>query len=701
VKFSDLSLTPSVMAGVEASGFVDCTPIQEAAIPHILNGKDIAGLAQTGTGKTATFVLPLVDRIVRSRAAAAETSTKTQADSPKSELAVQSSLTNEDSVAESMHLEATHSEALKAGSLPVFQNWRRTNFILVLVPTRELAEQVYENVTKLGGTSGITAVAIYGGTSYEPQKAALKRGVDFVVATPGRLIDLYKEHLVDLTQVRAIVFDEADRMFDMGFKDDMKFVLRRVPQDRQFLVFSATLNFDVLNTAYEFGANPIEVNVSRDQAKAENVVDEIFHVGQYDKPQYLFSVLQKHKPKQVIVFSNFKHNVERIAKFLTINGIPAMGISSLVSQNQRTRIMDLFRIENNDLNILVATDLAARGLDIKGVDMIINFDLPDDAENYVHRIGRTGRAGASGRAYSLVGERDVEALQRIETYLEHKVDIAWIDDVDLIKDLKPFPRDESRDFGGDRSSHAGRPQSGGRASGGHGRGAPSGAGRGSPSGGHSRGSPSHGGQGGRSQSGGGRPQSAGGNRPNSSGGPGTGGGHSGANVHSKGSDRPHQGDRPTQGERPYQAGRPSHPGGNRNPQSHQGGKPPFEKRSHENTKVNDHRHAPQQNSRPNDQQSRNAQAPRASSENVPRAVGSNSAQNPRAAQSQIPRTGSGQHPTRPNFQRKTSDKNNVNRSFKFTPQNKNQQKNKNDRASGTAGVASKVSGFFKKLFGAK
>ncbi|MEQ1663797.1 MAG: DEAD/DEAH box helicase, partial [Bdellovibrionales bacterium] len=654
MKFSDLSLTPSVMAGVEASGFVDCTPIQEAAIPHILNGKDIAGLAQTGTGKTATFVLPLVDRIVRSRAAAAETSTKTQADSPKSELSVQSSQTNEDPVAESKDLEAAPSEVVKAGSLPVFQNWRRTNFILVLVPTRELAEQVYENVTKLGGTSGITAVAIYGGTSYEPQKAALKRGVDFVVATPGRLIDLYKEHLVDLTQVRAIVFDEADRMFDMGFKDDMKFVLRRVPQDRQFLVFSATLNFDVLNTAYEFGANPIEVNVSRDQAKAENVIDEIFHVGQYDKPQYLFSVLQKHKPKQVIVFSNFKHNVERIAKFLTINGIPAMGISSLVSQNQRTRIMDLFRIENNDLNILVATDLAARGLDIKGVDMIINFDLPDDAENYVHRIGRTGRAGASGRAYSLVGERDVEALQRIETYLEHKVDIAWIDDVDLIKDLKPFPRDESRDFGGDRSSHAGRPQSGGRASGGHGRGA--------PSSGHSRGAPSHGGQSGRSQSGGGRPQSAGGNRPNSGGSPGTGGGHSGAHVHSKGSDRPHQGDRP------HQAGRPAHHGGSRNPQSHQGGKPPFEKRSHENTKVNDHRHA---------------QAPHALSSNVPRAASISATQNPRGSQSQNPRTSSGQHPTRPNFQRKTSNKNNVNRSFKFTPQNKNQSKN--DSAGGAAG----------------
>lgn len=407
MKFSELGLHPTVMAGVESSGFDECTPIQAAAIPHILAGRDLAGLAQTGTGKTAAFVLPIVHRIV-------------------------------------------------SGG---FKDWRKPNFILVLVPTRELAEQVYENVNKFGSSSGIKATAIYGGTGYEGQKAALKSGVDFVVATPGRLIDLYKEHLVDLAQVRAIIFDEADRMFDMGFKDDMKYVLQRVPQDRQFLVFSATLNFDVLNTAYEFGANPVEVNVSRDQAKAENVVDEIFHVGQFDKPKFLLSLLLKYKPKQVIVFSNFKHNVERIAKFLSMNGVPALGISSLISQSQRTRVMELFRAENNNQNILVATDVAARGLDIKGVDLVVNFELPDDAENYVHRIGRTGRAGAEGKAYSLVSDRDVEALQRIENYLGHKVTIGWIEDSELVKEFKAMPRDDDRydrkPEHGDRKSHGG------------------------------------------------------------------------------------------------------------------------------------------------------------------------------------------------------------------------------------------------------
>jgi superfamily II DNA/RNA helicase len=425
VKFLDIGLHPSIQAGVEENNFVDCTPIQEAAIPPILQGKDVAGLAQTGTGKTAAFLLPLMDRILRARK-----------DDQMPEVAEETSENKSSETTET-------SESVDTTPKHVaFKGWRKTNFILVLVPTRELCDQVCVTAAKFGKSCGLRAAAIYGGTGYESQKAALRGGVEFIVATPGRLIDLYKENLVDLGQVRAIVFDEADRMFDMGFKDDMKYVLRRVPNDRQFLVFSATLNFDVLNTAYEFGANPIDVNVSRDQAKAENVVDEIFHVGHDEKPKMLLSLLKKNLPKQAIIFSNFKHNVERISKFLSANGVPAMGISSLISQSQRTRIMELFRAEN-DSNILVATDVAARGLDIKGVDLVINFELPDDAENYVHRIGRTGRAGEKGRAMSLVGDRDVEALSRIETYLGHKVTIGWIDEADIIKEFKEFPRDRS------------------------------------------------------------------------------------------------------------------------------------------------------------------------------------------------------------------------------------------------------------------
>lgn len=405
MKFSELGLHPLLQAGIDQLGYDDCTPIQEKAIGPILGGKDVAGLAQTGTGKTAAFLVPLIERILRA----------------------QDLGTNPQSLDESLRLRG-------------YGDWKPQNFILVLVPTRELAEQVQENLTKIASQAPIKGFAIYGGTSYEKQKEALKNGLQFVIATPGRLIDLYKEHLVDLKQVRAIVFDEADRMFDMGFKDDMKYILQRVPKNRQFLVFSATLNFDVLNTAYQFGSEPVELNVSPDQTKAENVRDEIYHVGQEEKPQHLLSLLRLKKPKQAIVFSNFKHNVERIARFLNENGQPAMAISSLMTQAQRTKVMQQFK-EENDLNILVATDVAARGLDIKGVDVVINFDLPMDSESYVHRIGRTGRAGAEGEAYSLVSDKDVESLSRIEEFLGNKVKVGFLEDKDLVKDHRPMIED--------------------------------------------------------------------------------------------------------------------------------------------------------------------------------------------------------------------------------------------------------------------
>jgi ATP-dependent RNA helicase RhlE len=250
----------------------------------------------------------------------------------------------------------------------------------------------------------------------------------------------------------------------------MKFILQRVPKERQFLVFSATLNIDVLNTAYQFGANPHEVNVSRDQAKAENVEDKIFHVGQGEKGSHLLSLLRLHKPRQAIIFSNFKMNVPRISQFLNDNSIPTVGISSLLTQSQRNRVMEQFKGES-DHNVLVATDVAARGLDIKGVDMVVNFELPDDPENYVHRIGRTGRAGAKGLAFSLVSDRDVDALSRVEQYLKHKVDIGYLEEGDLVKEYKAMPSERSS-----RGERSPRPQSGGSERGSR-RAAPGGRGR--------------------------------------------------------------------------------------------------------------------------------------------------------------------------------------------------------------------------------
>jgi superfamily II DNA/RNA helicase len=258
LNFTEVSLHPTLQASIDRFGYTEMTPIQEQVLVHVMEGRDIAGLAQTGTGKTAAFLLPLMERIVRARL-------------------------NPDELNDA-------EKDLRAKRQ--FPDWRARQFILVLVPTRELAEQVYENAQKLAGDTGIRAVSIYGGVSYDKQKDALRDGVEFIVATPGRLLDLYKENLVDMKQVRAIVFDEADRMFDMGFKDDMRYILGRVPKDRQFLVFSATLNLDVMNTAYEFGASPVEVNVSRDQATAENVDHKLFHVGHDEKASYLLSVLQ-------------------------------------------------------------------------------------------------------------------------------------------------------------------------------------------------------------------------------------------------------------------------------------------------------------------------------------------------------------------------------------------------------------------------
>ena len=443
MKFSDLDLHPSLVAGIEKNKFVECTPIQEKAIPLVLDGKDVAGLAQTGTGKTAAFVLPLIERILRAqelemRGLALHGDEIVEAQTKELErLAKQKAEAEAD--AESKKADGSNGEITPINKR-AFLEWEKSNYILVLVPTRELAEQVYQNVVSLGTEAGIRSTAIYGGTAYDKQKKAIGHGLEFIIATPGRLIDLYKEHIVDLRQVKAVVFDEADRMFDMGFKDDMKYILKRIPSSRQMLVFSATLNFDVLNVCYEFGSDPVEINVSKDQPKAENVDDEIFHVGHDEKPMYLLSVLKKTAPRQAIVFSNFKRNVERITQFLNKNGIPAVGISSLMTQAQRNRVMGQFK-GSDESYILVATDLAARGLDIKGVDCIFNYELPDDAENYVHRIGRTGRAGAKGHAFSFVGDRDVDALRRIEEYLGHKVEIGWLEDEFLLKDFVGFPRE--------------------------------------------------------------------------------------------------------------------------------------------------------------------------------------------------------------------------------------------------------------------
>jgi ATP-dependent RNA helicase RhlB len=397
MNYTEFQLDPRLQAAIDKMGYTTATPIQEQTIPIILENKDVAGLAQTGTGKTAAFVIPLIERILKSET------------------------------------DPTHARA--------FPDWKPFQCILILCPTRELADQINDNIVKLTDGTGLKSFAFYGGTGYEKQKEALKNGLHFIVSTPGRLIDLYKEHHVDFKRVRAIIFDEADRMFDMGFKDDMKFVLGRVERTRQLLVFSATLNFEVHNTVYQFGSEPVEINISRDQAKAENVKDAIYHIGNEDKPAQLLSVIKKVNPKQVIIFTNFKNNVDRIAHFLSANNIPAMGLSSLMNQTQRNNVITKFK-EQNNLNVLVATDVAARGLDINDVDLVINYEMPQDAESYVHRIGRTGRAGKDGLAFSFISEKDVDSLGRVEEYTKKKIETQYLEDNEIVKDFKPMDRED-------------------------------------------------------------------------------------------------------------------------------------------------------------------------------------------------------------------------------------------------------------------
>ena len=328
--FDRFNLHPKINERLKILGFTKPTKIQEKSIPLVQEGKDVSGLAQTGTGKTAAFLIPILQRLYTS----------------------------------------TESGEKREGVNP-YDSWTPRSTILILVPTRELAEQVAANLNDLTFEGEVSFVKIYGGVPYEKQKKLLEKGATFVVATPGRLIDLYKDKFFDPAQVKCVVFDEADRMFDMGFKEDMKYLLDRVPKDRQFLVFSATLNFDVLRVAYEYGANPVEIEIDRSLPKTDQVQDEIFHVGYNEKPKFLLSLMKSKNYEQAIVFTNFVRNVPKIEKFLQSNGYKALGISSALSQSQRNKVMDNFR--NCETNVLVATDVAARGLDIENVDVVLKF----------------------------------------------------------------------------------------------------------------------------------------------------------------------------------------------------------------------------------------------------------------------------------------------------------------------------------------
>lgn len=368
--FSDLGLSSELLKAVADQGYTEPTPIQAEAIPVVLQGRDIMAGAQTGTGKTAAFTLPLLQRLIP--------------------------------MANSSTSPAMH---------PVRA--------LILVPTRELAMQVEESVKTYGKYLPLRSTAVYGGVNITPQTEALRRGVEVLVATPGRLLDHIQQKSVNLGQVSFLVLDEADRMLDMGFIPDIRRILALMPPKRQNLLFSATFAPEIKKLADTLLSSPVTIEVARRNAAAETVTQVVYMVEEKHKHEVLSSLIRSHNMRQVLVFTRTKLSAERLYRQLERDGIRCAAIHGDKSQIQRTQALNDFK--NGEILALVATDVAARGLDIDELPHVINYELPPVAEDYVHRIGRTGRAGASGDAISLVSSEESKFLADIERLLKRSL----------------------------------------------------------------------------------------------------------------------------------------------------------------------------------------------------------------------------------------------------------------------------------------
>ena len=365
--FKNLQLNSAMLRAVERVGYSEPTAIQLRAIPHILKGRDIVGCAQTGTGKTAAFALPIVQMLEPARG---------------------------------------------KGRIRV----------LVLAPTRELAAQIDEDFGKFGRENSLRHVAIFGGVGQQPQVDALKRGVDIVVATPGRLQDLMNQGVIRLDAIDFFVLDEADRMLDMGFINDVKRIIKRLPKARQTMLFSATMPEAIQELSRSILTNPVKVEANPQATTVENIAQSIYFVEGGDKRALLKHILQDPASERVLVFTRTKHRANRLAQQLNRARIPAEAIHGNKSQTARTKA--LARFKSGHTAVLVATDIAARGLDIESVSHVINFDLPNVPESYVHRIGRTARAGASGIAYSFCDVNERKLLREIESLIRQPIAVV-------------------------------------------------------------------------------------------------------------------------------------------------------------------------------------------------------------------------------------------------------------------------------------
>jgi len=388
-KFSNFQFEANIMQGIEAAGFEFCTPIQAETLPIALQGKDIAGQAQTGTGKTAAFALAILQRLVSKPA-----SDQRRANQPRA---------------------------------------------IIVAPTRELVVQIEKDTSALAKFTDLKIGAVYGGTGYEQQKQMLQDGLDILVGTPGRLIDYFKQHIYNLKAIEIVVLDEADRMFDLGFIKDIRYLLRRCPPPhmRQGLLFSATLSYRVTELAYEHMNNPVTVKIETDSMTADRVSQVGYMVANDEKIPLLIGLLRKMDAHRTIVFVNTKRAADEVWGYLEGNGIKTAILSGDVPQKKRLRLLKEF--QTGELDVLVATDVAARGLHIPDVSHVINFDLPEDAEDYVHRIGRTARAGASGDAISFACETFAFSLPDIESYISMKIEMLPVT-TDILAEIDPKSR---------------------------------------------------------------------------------------------------------------------------------------------------------------------------------------------------------------------------------------------------------------------
>src|SRR5580658_4771296 len=423
VTFASLGLLNEVMAGIKQAGFVDCTPIQAQTLPLALAGRDVAGQAQTGTGKTAAFLVALYQQLLTRPPPPGRTRTSVRA--------------------------------------------------LIVAPTRELAVQIHHDALTLGAHTGLKHSVVFGGIDYEKQREEVAAGCDVLIATPGRLIDYFKQHVFDLKHAQVLVLDEADRMFDLGFIADIRYILRRLPppERRQSMLFSATLSQRVLELAYEHMNNPETVRIEPDKMTVDRVRQLMYYPSMEEKVPLLIGLLRHTEAHRTLVFVNTRRSAERLETVLHANGFEAQALSGDVPQNKRLRFLRDFH--EGKLAVLIATDVASRGLHIPDVSHVFNFDLPQDPADYVHRIGRTARAGAEGDAISFACEEYAVGLPDIEDYLGHKIPAGAIAPELLAQGVlpgSPAPRFHRPHAGGGRrpggSQRGGREARGGR----HGRG---------------------------------------------------------------------------------------------------------------------------------------------------------------------------------------------------------------------------------------